>query len=98
MITINYSPLRVDSTLEAQWTAPVLTVNGVDYDLSLLDDGDRATQHPVLGDVERNGNDYTVTLRLPHGANAPYTTRFPTPVVMASDGVVDIPAFNKEEV
>lgn len=45
----------------------------------------------VVSDVERIDGEITLTLTLPHGANAPWETRFPQPVVMAGDGPVPVP-------
>lgn len=98
MITINFSPVRADvEPLTLDWDDPVLIVNGTPYDLSELGDGDTA-EHDVIRRAERTGDDYIVTLRLPHGANAPQETRFPEPVVMSADqGVVPVPPYNTEE-
>ena len=94
MITIKLSPVRNNNTpLVASWEAPVLTVNGDLFDLSELNDGDEA-QHKVLLAVSRDGDDYSVTLVLPHGANAPYKMRFPDVINMLADGEVPIPKVN----
>jgi len=102
MIKINLSPVRSGETLSANWQAPIITVNGTDFDLSELPDGATAT-HPVLGTVERTGDDYEVTLRLPHGSEqwhqnaedqtvrASVAQKFPEPVIMNTDGDVPLP-------
>ena len=77
------------------WNAPVLTVDGLQYDLSLLEDGATA-QHEVLLSVSRDKNDYSVTLALPHGANAPESTRFPSPSIVSQDGSVEVPVYDGE--
>lgn len=98
MLKINLSPVRSDEPQpEVSYEAPVLTVDGVDYDLSELPDGATA-EHPVLGRVERTGSDYEVTLTLTHGANAPYETRFPTPIEITTDGPVTLPPYSAPEV
>ena len=98
MITIKLSPINSSrAPLEAYWEAPVLTVNGEDYDLSELGDGDEA-QHDVLRSVSRNVDDYTVELRLPHGANASHAMRFPDEIVMEVNGVVPVPKDIQEEI
>lgn len=97
MLKITLSPVRSDETQSTvSYTAPILTVDGVDYDLSELPDGATA-QHPVLGTVERTGDDYEVTLKLTHGANAPYETRFPDPIEVTADGPVELPVYNTPE-
>lgn len=95
MLKIKLSPVRSDSEpLTASWLAPVLTVNAVEFDLSELPDGATA-EHEVLGTVERSGDDYEVTLTLPHGPDAPYETRFPVDIVMNTDGQLNIPAWTE---
>lgn len=94
MITVKFSPVRSnEEPLTASWMDPVLTVKSVEYDLSLLEDGSTAT-HPVLGNVYRVGNDYGVTLMLPHGSNAPESTRFPEDIIVEDNGNITIPVYN----
>jgi hypothetical protein len=97
MLKLNLSPVRSDETQsEVFYTAPVLTVDGTSYDLSELPDGATAT-HPVLGNVSRIGLDYEVTLKLSHGSNAPETTRFPVPIEVTQDGLVELPMYDTPE-
>ena len=97
MLTVNLSPVRSDIPQPTvTYVSPVLTVDNVDYDLSELPDGATA-QHPVLGTVERSGNDYELTLRITHGSNAPEATRFPEPIAVTVDGPVDLPIYNTPE-
>lgn len=87
MIKINFSPVRSDDApLTADWAAPVLTVNGVAYDLSLLEDGATA-EHPVLGTVHRIGSDYECTLKLPHGPEQWQPTGQVDPTVYTVAGI-----------
>lgn len=97
MLKINLSPVRSDEPQpEVSYTAPVLTVDGIDYDLSELPDGATA-EHPVLGQVSRTGSDYELTLTLSHGPNAPEATRFPEPIEVTQDGPVALPLYNELE-
>lgn len=97
MLTLNLSPIRSDEPQPTvNWIAPVLTVGNTPYDLSELADGATA-RHPVLGTVERTGDDYEVTLRLSHGARAPESTRFPAPIEVTVDGPVELPMYNEPE-
>ena len=97
MLTLNLSPVRSDKPQPTvTYVSPVLTVDNVDYDLSKLPDGATA-KHPVLGTVERSGNDYELTLRITHGSNAPEATRFPEPIAVTVDGPVDLPIYNTPE-
>ena len=97
MLTINLSPVRSDIPQPTvTYVSPVLTVDNVDYDLSELPDGATA-QHPVLGTVERSGNNYEITLVITHGSSAPETTRFPEPLTVTVDGPVELPMYNTPE-
>jgi hypothetical protein len=84
MIKINLSPLFEGDKLTAKINGTTLTVNGTDYELSDLPDGATA-EHPILGTVSRNGNDYELTLTLTHGFNAPEDVRFPAPIEVTAD-------------
>lgn len=79
VIRINLSPIRGDVKTELSVSGSTVTVDNVDYDLSLLEDGASA-EHGILGAVTRSGNDYECTIRLTHGKNAPFEARFPEPV------------------
>ena len=97
MLTINLSPVRSDNSQpEVFYVVPVLTVDNVDYDLSELPEGATA-KHPVLGTVERSGNDYELTLLITHGFSAPESTRFPEPLTVTVDGPVELPLYNTPE-
>jgi len=97
MLKINLSPVRSDELQpKVSYIAPVLTVNSTAYDLSELPDGATA-KHPVLGTVERSGNDYELTLLITHGFSAPESTRFPEPLTVTVDGPVELPLYNTPE-
>ena len=97
MLKLNLSPVRSDEAQPlVEWTAPKLMLDSVEYDLSELPDGATA-QHPVLGKVSREGDDYELTLKLQHGTNAPETTRFPEPITVTTNGPVKLPIYNTPE-
>ena len=97
MLTLNLSPVRSDDPQpKVSYIAPVLTVNSTAYDLSELPDGATA-QHPVLGTVERSGDDYELTLKITHGSSAPEATRFPEPLTVTVNGLVELPLYNTPE-
>ncbi|MGM0858663.1 MAG: hypothetical protein ACQEW0_16520 [Pseudomonadota bacterium] len=94
-LTLNLSPVRSDEETTASLSGTVLTLNGTDYDLSELPDGAEA-QHPQLGKVSRDGDEYTCKIRLGHGPNAPHETRFPEPIVLVDhSGPIELPLFNE---
>ena len=98
MITINFSPVRSDKgQLTASLAGKVLTIDGVAYDLDLVPDG-ATVEHDVLKGLTRSGDDFELTLTLPHGAKAPEATRFPVPVTVTVDGDIDVPIFDVVEV
>lgn len=93
-LTLNLSPVRSDQETTAVLAGTVLTVNGANYDLSELPDSATA-QHPVLGTVKRNGNEYECTIRLGHGPNAPHETRFPAPITLENhNGQIELPLYD----
>lgn len=79
---IKLSPNNNPSRLTAVVSGDTITLNGVDLDFSLLGEGDvlpaAAIDSPwIASDVTRVGGEISLTLCLPHGANAPHETRFP---------------------
>lgn len=97
MLTINLSPVRADEDQPTViWVQPFLELSGVKYDLSELPDGATA-DHQVLGRVSRVGDAYELTLRLPHGPNAPEATRFPAPIEVRENGPVELPLYDEPE-
>ena len=94
---IKLSPQRRNDTLGISRSGDILTINGVEYDFSPLEDGDMLPQEAVnnefvISDVERVGGVITLTLLLPHGANASEAARFPQPVVDPPNGNVELPS------
>ena len=95
MLTIKFSPVRSDKgQLTASLSGKVLTVDGVAYDLNLVPDG-ATVEHDVLKELTRTGDDFELTLTLPHGAKAPEATRFPQPVMVTANGDIDVPVFDE---
>lgn len=103
-LTLNLSPVRSDEETVASLAGTVLSVNGTDYDLSELPDGATA-QHPDLGTVKRNGDEYECAICLGHpfeewqpkeGAThtmirASEAMRFPEPIIITTDGEINLP-------
>ena len=72
-----------------EWDAPILKLDGVEHDLSLLADGATATQTPDVSQIiyaERNGIDYIVQVL----AVGEQWTTMPVdpPIEMAVNGIV----------
>lgn len=93
---INLSPVRSDSAV------PVLSVNGSvvtvasqDFDFGFLSPGDTLPKSAIMsehfsGSVYRIGDTIELTLRLPHGPNAPESVRFPQPILVEQDGPITL--------
>jgi len=95
-MTINLSPQRRDDTLSVIKSGDVLTINGTEYDFSQVPDGGMLPRNAVdclwlRSDVTREDGELTLTLLLPHGANASEARRFPEPLTNVPDGEVEFP-------
>lgn len=96
---IKLSPIRSDSALAVHMAGDILTVNGVAYDFGPLPDGailprDAVACPWLASDVARLDGEIVLTLRLPHGPNAPEETRFPQPIIVSQDGPIALPPFD----
>ncbi|QBX34582.1 hypothetical protein E4191_07560 [Paracoccus liaowanqingii] len=92
---ISFSPVRMDKLLQVEVSGDVLTVNGIDYDFSPLQEGDVMPAETVgcewlVSDVTRMEGHVSLTLILPHGTGASEAARFPQPII-ATDGPVPLP-------
>jgi hypothetical protein len=101
-MNITFTPARMDTLLEATVEGDSLTLNDERFDFSPLQEGDVLPRAAVAcawlaSDVTREGGRITLTLVLPHGANAPEETRFPAPILAAPDGPLPIPTHSAEE-
>ena len=99
---INLSPVRADEHLTVAVAGDTLTINGEAFDFSPLEDGATLPQDAIesehfAGPVERINGELHVTLRLPHGANAPHETRFPSPIHFTGNGEVALPPYDEED-
>jgi hypothetical protein len=100
---ITLSPQRRDDaplTLTKQ--GDTLTIAGVAYDFSQLPDGALLPQEAVdsewlASDITRVNGELELTLLLPHGANAPEETRFPSPIIDPPDGTIELPPYDTLE-
>ena len=99
---ITLSPFRNNETLTASRDGDTITLNGEAFDFSPLEEGeslpaDAIDSEWITGDVTRTDGVLHLTLRLPHGADAPEETRFPEPITDPPDGEIDLPMHNKPE-
>lgn len=96
---INFSPVRMDEELQVSLAGEILYLNGEAFDFGPLEDGDTLPQQAisskwVAGAVERVGGELRLTLVLPHGPNAPETTRYPQPLVASGEGLISLPVYD----
>lgn len=99
---INLVPQCCSDTLSVSKSGDVLTINGEQFDFSLLPEGATVPAGSVpckwvLGDVERFDGEIVLTLLMPHASAAPRHVRFPAPIIDPPDGGVVLPtseAFN----
>jgi len=89
----------MDEPLMLDVEGDVVHVNGEAFDFSPLSEGATLPAAAILSDwfpgsADRIDGELILTLRLPHGANAPESTRFPEPMTITEDGSVDVPAFD----
>lgn len=100
MLKLNLSPVRSDESQPIVSVAgDILTINGEDFDFSVIPDGatlpaDGIESDWIVGGVSRVDGEIELTVKLPHGANAPESTRFPAPIINPDDGAIMLPAYN----
>jgi hypothetical protein len=96
---ITFSPVRRDEQLALHRAGDVLTINGEPFDFGPLPEGATLPLEAIdsdcfAGPVERIEGELHLTLVLPHGPRAPEGTRFPAPLVVTEDGLIDVPAWS----
>jgi hypothetical protein len=93
---ISLSPQRRDDTLLVSKIGDALTINGIEYDFSVVPDGALLPQGAIdctwlASDVERIDGSLHLTLILPHGEAASEAARFPAPLINPADGPLEFP-------
>lgn len=96
---IKLSPVRMDEQLTLSREGDILYVNGESCDLGPLLEGATLPQGAIESDwfpgpVDRIDGELQLTIRLPHGAYAPESTRFPQPIEVTGDGPVELPVYD----
>lgn len=101
---IKLSPIRMDEQLTASVDGDKISINGEVFDFTPLQEGaiipaDAVQSDWIVGDVCLILGEIHLTLRLPHGMNAPHETRFPAayyePMTVV-DGPVPLPPYDAE--
>ena len=93
---ISLSPQYADTTLRVSKQGDILTINGVEYDFSVIPEGatlpTSAVDCPFLiGDICRTSGVLYLTIIAPHGANPSQAATFPSPLINPPDGVLELP-------
>lgn len=99
---LSLSPIRYDIPLTLGLKGETLILNGEALDLSGIPEGATLPREAVecdwlASDIDRIDGVLQLTLRLPHGANAPEQTLFPAPILITADGPVALPPYEREE-
>jgi len=97
------SPLSPTATLIVSKQGEAITLNGVQFDFSRLENGATLPAEAVWSDwigspVERIGGELVLTLTLPCRADAPESARFPVDIVSPADGPVRLPGLEPSTV
>lgn len=100
---LTFSPSRMDTPLTLEKQGDVLTINGETFDFSPLPDGHSLPRDAIAcdwlaSDVTRVDGALQLALILPHGPQAPQETLFPVPMILATDGPVNLPPFDAPDV
>jgi hypothetical protein len=93
---IQFSPQRRDDTLVVVRSGDTLTVNGEEFDLSRVGEGEILPAHAIasewfVGPVSRVNGEIELTLLLPLPVNYSQEQAFPEPLLLTRDGPVDLP-------
>ncbi|MFM5266242.1 hypothetical protein ACET9V_08340 [Aeromonas caviae] len=100
---IKFTPVRMgEQLIAAVVDDDKILLNGEELDFSPLGEGDvlpaaAIDSQWIASDVTRTGGEISLTLCLPHGANAPHETRFPAafdvPITVTA-GPVPLPPYD----
>lgn len=94
---ISLLPMRMDTRLEVEVKGETLILNGEAVDLSGAKKSKPLVPEAgapwIIGEVTRGADGLALTLLMPHGASAPDETRFPSDILVVSDGVLSLPPY-----
>lgn len=93
---ITLQPQRSDDILTVVKAGDTLSINGEDFDFSVIPDGAALPAEAVdcsyiTDKIERIDGELSLTLLLPHGSDASEAARFPEPIFNPVDGPVELP-------
>lgn len=93
---ITLIPQRRDDTLTVIKNGDTLTINDIDYDLSVIPEGATLPATAtgcefLVGDIERIDGVLHLSLLLPTGMDATDAANFPEPITNPADGFMELP-------
>lgn len=93
---INLSPQVSSDELDLFINGETLTINGNEYDFSVIPDGatlpaDAIEDDYIIGDIERISGVINLTLLFPINGDSTESARFPSPINQTS-GQVELPS------
>lgn len=96
---VSFSPVLREAKLEVEVHGDAITINGEVFDFSPLPEGATLPDTAIasdwfFGDVTRKNGVISLTISLPHGVNAPESTRFAKPIFVFKDGPVELPVYD----
>ncbi len=102
MFKITLCPRRFEQELVLSRDGDRLNINGEWFDFSPLLEGSTLPASAInstsfFGDIERIDGSILLTLWLPHGPNAPESTRYPEPILVNEDGPVELPIYDEPQ-
>ncbi len=97
-MNITLTPQRRDARLRLERHNDTLTINGEQFDLSIIPNGavlprDAVTSDWFASDIERKDGVLHLTVIVPHGPAAPHKTLFPATLHLIADGPVALPPY-----
>jgi hypothetical protein len=95
-MNITFIPQRRDDTLTVLKHGDTLTINGIEFDFSVIPDGatlpaSAVACEYVTGNIERINGVLHISLILPHGPSPSQAVAFPAPIINPADGVLELP-------
>lgn len=85
---ITLSPTRMDAKLSLRREDDALFINEIPLDLGTYETGD---SNWIIGQPERDGGIWQVTVVFPHAADAPKELLFPAPLTVTENGPIILP-------
>ena len=89
-----FTPQRRNESLHISVSGETVTMNGIDFDLSVIPEGATLPSGAIdgeffFGDVSRINGELEVGILLPHGADPEPALAFPQPATVTAGVVVD---------